>query len=202
MFGDSRPQWYPPVITGTITAWAYYNVMAQNWPDFMSLAVWVGAAFTFFLGGVWGLDHAVEWANKWHKAHINSTLTLLADLISRMGKDQIEMFLYLSPVVHTLDGEPIAIQRVDLGGYRIPLQFVFQFINSSDEKDLEHIGNYSDSKARKWADTLTDCFVAWGWAREAAGNQSAKWVGDGKSEALNWAKSQVQSTAALGGNGF
>lgn len=103
--------------------------------------------------------------------------SLILSIIARMTGTQLAALEKNVPAVLVVGGSPTPRYELKTPGGSVPFEAVREFFKRSQNGSLVPIRAYSEgSAARQYTQWLTDYFVFHGFARIAAGNQSAQWL--------------------------
>jgi hypothetical protein len=101
----------------------------------------------------------------------------ILEFIQRMTVAQISAINQYMPSIEYIIGNTGPAKNLRVKQGLIPYTFVDEFVQNGNEEYLAPVGLWSDgTDARLYAQWITQTLVSLGYAKEAAGNNSAKWV--------------------------
>ncbi len=96
-------------------------------------------------------------------------------MIHAMTAEQMKFLLQQGAAIVAVPGVAGAIPYYDLDGKKVPADFVTEFLELCDDSYLVPVRNWNDSISRDYAIDITSFCVNHGIARQAVGNQPARW---------------------------
>lgn len=133
----------------------------------------------------WTTERAVIHYRSLREAWTITPQLRVLDKYTNMRPELVELLMRETPVVEVLAGEPVPAFSLKLGGDSVPYDFIHLYISNGDDSYLPPVRLWAEgSRQREWAQLLTHHFCLMGFAEEAKGSRSARWIE--KERALRW----------------